>query len=66
MKTEVPKEKTKETTSLIMPLKERDTRSILRVITDNTYKALFPLTSKTDFNFLVCGGAPGIGTYLFI
>ncbi|GES73716.1 hypothetical protein GLOIN_2v1720049 [Rhizophagus clarus] len=58
---EVPKEKTKETTGLLMPLKERDTGSILRVITDNAYKALFPLTSKTDFNFLVCGGAPGIG-----
>jgi hypothetical protein len=58
----IPKEKIKETTGLLIPLKERDTRRILCVITNNTYKTLFPLTFKTDFNFLVCSGVSGIGT----
>jgi hypothetical protein len=58
----------KETIGLLMPLKERDTSHVLHVITNNSCGSLYPLTSKTDLNFLVCGGAPGIGpyfTYLF-
>jgi hypothetical protein len=53
VKTEVPKEMTKKTIGLFMPLKERNARRVLRVITEN---ALYPLTSKMDLNFLVCGG----------
>ncbi|PKY39259.1 hypothetical protein RhiirA4_452422 [Rhizophagus irregularis] len=59
--TKVPREMTKEAIGLLMPLKERDTSRVLHVITNNACGSLYPLTSKTDLNFLVCGGAPGIG-----
>ncbi|CAB4442717.1 unnamed protein product [Rhizophagus irregularis] len=44
-----------------MPLKERDTNNALEIFKNNVTYSFDRLTSKTNFNFLVCSGAAGIG-----
>ncbi|GET04772.1 hypothetical protein GLOIN_2v1878909 [Rhizophagus clarus] len=44
-----------------MPLKERDTKEALTVFENNVTKSFNRFASKSSFNFLVCGGAAGIG-----
>ena len=46
-----------------MPLKERDTKEALAVFENNVHKSFNRFNSKSSFNFLVCGGAAGIGTH---
>ncbi|KAG0001405.1 hypothetical protein BGZ65_003520 [Modicella reniformis] len=44
-----------------MPLKDRNFKSVLNVISVNVRRMLDGSQSKTAFNMLVCSGAPGIG-----
>ncbi|CAB4442619.1 unnamed protein product [Rhizophagus irregularis] len=44
-----------------MPLKERDTNNALEIFKNNVTYSFDRLISKTNFNFLVCSGAAGIG-----
>jgi len=64
----IPTKKIKTTKKTIkipekMPLKERDTSEALMVFNSNVTKSFDPTTSKSNFNFLVCSGAAGIGTH---
>ncbi|RGB38339.1 hypothetical protein C1646_8868 [Rhizophagus diaphanus] len=48
-------------TKRVMPLKDRDTNKALEIFDNNITNSLTPHTAKSQFNFLVCSGAAGIG-----
>ena len=47
---------------LDMPLKDRDTKEALRIFENNIYLSDQKNVPKSDFKFLACSGAAGIGT----
>jgi hypothetical protein len=57
--------KIKRTTKILekMTLKERDASKALSVFNKNVTKFEDRFASKSDFNFLVCSGAAGIGIH---
>ncbi|CAI2163645.1 12433_t:CDS:2 [Funneliformis geosporum] len=62
----IPTEKIKTSNKTIkipekMPLKERDINESLMVFNSNVNNSFDPTTSKSNFDFLVCSGAAGIG-----
>jgi hypothetical protein len=55
-------ENIQETKDLDMPLKDRDTKEALRIFENNIRLCDKSNVSKSDFKFLACSGAAGIGT----
>jgi hypothetical protein len=59
--------KTVDIAQIAIPLKERDFRASIEVINKNIHRSLRPTyTAKTRYEFLVAGGAAGIGNYLYL